>query len=433
MDKPDRGDPRAMDLGELLTVLQAADWANLSVSTIRRRMEDGELRFEIFRDKGRDVQRIRWVDLCDLYPHILESAESIPESKAAQQSPVQTAPKSQDAISGAGTQAEPPAREPTVARETDHSMQLSVQSLTEQRDDLREQCYDLRIRLSTAEKERQASVGALLLAQKQILTIEGNAQILDPGPFWKRPRNWSLLAAAGIFLWALGGMLDRQKEQITEEHAAWSQSLAAETQERLKFQSQRLDSERRAMQEQLVQLNEHNEEQRLAIRNKLEEDQGDRKQLWMQVQTLGQGHSETQELVKATLDAEALRREQWNQEQAANLDKQWTQLRTESMEVLRSEMELERKKSLQQQEALAASWRQREQRAVLESERLAQHVGQLVARVEQSEGKTEGLKGDLATSRALNAAYKRNLSQDLNRYLTRTAATVAALLGPVRP
>lgn len=423
MDKPDRGDPRAMDLGELLTVLQAAEWANLSVSTIRRRMEDGELRFEIFRDKGRDVQRIRWVDLCDLYPHILGDAEKeAPLTKA-------------QAAVGESPAAPEPTPDPMVESPgpgEGRTLELSVQSLTEQRDDLREQCYDLRIRLSAAEKERQASVGALLLAQKQILTIEGNAQIHDPGPFWKRPRNWSMAAAAGIFLWVLAGMLERQKDDITEGQTQWSETLAAETQERLQFQSQRLDSERRAMQEQLVRLNEHNEAQRLAIRNKLEEDQGDRKQLWQHVQSLGQGHSETQRLVQETLDAEAQRREEWGQEQRTELDTQWAGLRDESLALLKRELKAERERNLQQQETLAASWRKREQRAVQESQRLAQHVGDLVARVEQSEGQKSGLEGDLSSSKALNAAYRRNLHTGVQRFLGRLASRLARklALGP---
>ncbi|MFT5197530.1 MAG: hypothetical protein ACI87O_000169 [Planctomycetota bacterium] len=436
MDKPDRGDPRAMDRGELLTVLQAADWANLSVSTIRRRLEDGDLRFEIVRDKGRDVQRIRWVDFCDLYPHVLGESEAVPVIPV-EEAPTAALPGQEAADLGNN---EAPKASVTDSLDVhlhahdaapagqEHGLQLSIQSLTEQREDLREQCYDLRIRLSAAEKERQASVGALLSAQKQILTIEGSAYAQELGPLWKRPRIWSMAAAAGLFLWILSGMFDRQQQNLAEGQAEWSKSLATQTQDRLQFQTQRLDSERRAVQDQLVRLNEHNEKQRQAIRSKLEQDQGDREQLWQQVETLGSRFVATHRLVEGSLDAENQRSKKWYEEQKTQMGTQWAAMRAESLEVLQTELARERERSQKQQQALTASWNKREQRAVLESQRLAREVGDLVSRVEQTEGQKQVLAGKLVQSQALNASYQKNASLALNRVLVHLAAESALLV-----
>ncbi len=427
MDTPERGDPRAIDLGTLLTVLQAAEWANVSVSTIRRRMEDGDLLSEISRERGRDVQRIRWVDLCDLYPHILASAggpttdSAVPETQ--QSSPEQTGP-AHPPVEGDPLDI-PIGSEAPVGAVVERGLQMSVQTLTEQRNDLREQCYDLRIRLSAAEKERQASVGALLQAQKQVLSSDQGGWVADPGPIWKRPRVWSLVAAAGLLLWIMSGMFDRLKSDIAEEQGRWSEDLAADTEQRLQFQSQRLDGERRAMQDQLVRLNEHNEQQRLAIRTKLDQDQGDRKQLWQQVEALGEDYSQTQQMVQEALNSEDQRRRQWATEQEASATEHWTQLRTDSMVALRSELALQGDRNMKQQESLAASWRLREQRALKESERLASTVEGLVARVETSERENDVLSTRLKGSQAKNAAFRRNQVTDVMRGLGHWACRFA--------
>ncbi len=427
MDTPERGDPRAIDLGTLLTVLQAAEWANVSVSTIRRRMEDGELLSEVSRERGRDVQRIRWVDLCDLYPHILAGAEDpatdtvppeIQESTPEQSDPVYS-PVEGDPLDV------PIGSEAPVAAVLERGLQMSVQTLTEQRNDLREQCYDLRIRLSAAEKERQASMGALLQTQKQVLSSDHGGWVADPGPIWKRPRVWSLVAAAGLLLWIMSGMFDRLKSDIAEEQGRWSEDLAADTEERLQFQSQRLDSERRAMQDQLVRLNEHNEQQRLAIRTKLDQDQGDRKQLWQQVEALGEDYSQTQQMVQEALNSEDQRRRQWATEQEARATAHWTQLQADSMDALRSELALQRDRNTKQQESLSASWRLREQRALKESERLANTVGDLVARVETSERENDVLSTRLKGSQAKNMVFRRNQFTDVARGLGHWACRFA--------
>ena len=434
METPEMGDPLAMDRGALLTVLQAADWANLSVSTVRRRLEDGDLRFEIVRDRGRDVQRIRWVDLCDLFPYILGGASALPTAKSAPKEafaseadqPTSPAAKTPEfEVPATGTSVEGAPQQTPEIRAEERGLEISVQSLTEQRDDLRDQCYDLRIRLSAAEKERQASVGALLLAQKQALTVEGHSYPVEQGPFWKRPRNWSMLAASGLLLWFMSGMFADLKAGIQKGQTEWSQSLAAETQEHLQFQTQRLDSERRAMQEQLVRLNEHNEQQRAAIRTKLDQDQGDRQQLWQQVEALGASYSETQRMVQENLATESASRDRWATQQAETMGVQWATLRDESMQVLKAELATERDLNGKQQEALAASWRQREQRALQESERLARQVGDLVARVQLSESLQRDLTGRLQGSQALNAAYKSHLATDLQRLLARTVSRMA--------
>ncbi|MCP5020864.1 MAG: hypothetical protein GY930_03720 [bacterium] len=428
MDMPERGDPRAIDPGTLLTVLQAADWANVSVSTIRRRMDDGDLLFEVARERGRDVQRIRWVDLCDLFGHILE--ETACQDEARTSTPGQAIPGDQpNPKAGEDLKVDPlevpyggePAREVVLER----GLQLSIQTLTEQRDDLREQCYDLRVRLSTAEKERQVSVGALLQAQKHFLVSDHAPLVVDQGPFWKRPRTWTTLASAGVLLWIMSGMFDRLRSDIIEGQEQASRDLARETQERLQFQSQRIDGERRAMQGQLARLNEHNEQQRLAIHDKLEQDQGDRKLLWQQVAALGENHAQTQRIVQDSLDSGDQRRREWASEQQATFTQHFTQLNSDSMEALHSELALERDLQSKQQEAIAAAWQLREQRAMKESERLVRTVGDLVARVEIAENQEGALKSKLEESQATNSAFRKNLTTDLKRGIARWSVRVA--------
>lgn len=436
MDMPERGDPQAIDLGALLTVLQAADWADVSVSTIRRRMEDGDLLSEVTRERGRDVQRIRWVDLCEAYGHILGDTTGQEEAQA--ETPGQATPGEEpDSIAGGSPQSDPleaPYRsEPTRDAVAERGLQLSIQTLTEQRDDLREQCYDLRVRLSSAEKERQASVGALLQAQKHVLASDHAQLVVDQGPLWKRPRIWTMVASAGLLLWIMSGMFDRLRSDIVEGQEQASRDLATETQDRLQFQSQRMDGERRAMQGQLARLNEHNEQQRMAIHDKLDQDQGDRKLLWQQVAALGENYAQTQQLVQGSLDSEDQRRRKWASEQEDRFTRQFSQLSSDSMEALRSELALERDLNSKQQEAIAASWRLREQRALKESERLARTVGDLVARVEFAEGENQTLVGELNGSKAINAAFMENLTTDMERGIARLSSRLALWMATMAP
>jgi hypothetical protein len=438
MDKPDRGDPQAMDLGELLTVLQAADWTGLPVTAIRRRMEEGDLRFEVLRDKGRDVQRVRWVDLCDLYPEILEGPEKeeSPSTGAQTAAPPPAAapseaPPSNGPAAGSSAQEARPAG--PDAHDGERGLQLSVLSLTEQRDDLREQCYDLRVRLSSAEKERQAAVGALLHAQKQFLTVEGSSHASAPGPFWKRPRVWSMVAATGLVLWTISGMLDKQSESIAQHQVEWAQNLSAQTQERLQFQTQRIDSERRAMQDEWVRMNTLTQEERQAIRTKLDQDQTERAKLHQKVDSLEQNSLETQRIVQAGLDTERAQRERWSQEQLEWTGAQWEALRADSLGLLRSEFAAERARNLKQKEAQAAAWRQREEKALSESQRLTRQVGALVERMENGQKTQQMLTDRLVGSEARNAAFERNLDQDVGRFLGRWAAHWSFQMAAFRP
>ncbi len=428
MDLPERGDPRAIDPGTLLTVLQAAEWANVSVSTIRRRMEDGDLLYEVARERGRDVQRIRWVDLCDLFGHILD--ETADPDGALTTTPGRAIPGGQpDSMLGGDADVDPlevpHGGEPARGMVTERGLQLGIQALTEQRDDLREQCYDLRVRLSAAEKERQVSVGALLQAQKHFLASDHAPSVMDQGPFWKRPRTWAMLASAGVLLWIMSGMFDRLRADIIEGQEQASKDLATETRERLQFQSQRIDGERRAMQGQMARLNEHNEQQRRAIHDKLEQDQGERKLLWQQVAALGENHAQTQRIVQDSLNSDDQHRREWASEQQDRFDQQFDRLSSASMEALRSELALERDLNAKQQEAIAAAWQLREQRALKESERLVRTVGDLVARVEIAENQERALKSELEESQATNSAFRKKLTTDLKRGIARWSVRVA--------
>ncbi|MCA9002398.1 MAG: hypothetical protein KDB61_10765, partial [Planctomycetes bacterium] len=324
MDKAERGEARAMNPGELLTVLQAAEWSGHSVSTVRRRMESGELRFEILREKGRDVQRIRWVDLCDLYPELLDdtpTASAPQPGKHPSDSPVAEA-----------------GEDPGDTHST--PMGLSLQSLTEQRDDLREQCYDLRIRLSQAEKERQVAVGALLQAQQQFLAVDGHSTPHGGVPLWKRGGFWALTVCAGGFLWILAGMLDRQAETISESQAAWARTLSEETQERLKFQGQRMDGERRAMQDRWLELENSNKAQQAALLAKWEQDQATFGEIKERFDTLEERSTQTQQLVQSGWSGDRQVQEAWRNNQAEESLERWKALREETLGVLRAQAQV---------------------------------------------------------------------------------------------
>ncbi|MCP3916687.1 MAG: hypothetical protein GY711_14120 [bacterium] len=89
------------------------------------------------------------------------------------------------------------------------SIQASNSALSERlrdaqdvREDLRGQCDDLRMRLSSIEKERQATTVGLLMAQKRILELEAGPR---PAPLraWRRTGTWAmaLVCLAVLAMW----------------------------------------------------------------------------------------------------------------------------------------------------------------------------------------------------------------------------------------
>lgn len=239
-----------LDPSTALTVGEAARLAGVSEATVRKRIQSGRLLHEVGRRGGREVQLVRLVDLADVYPQLAGREPTPRGDPAPEREPALGEERA--AGPGAGTGAGPaagptagpgagpgaglgaglgagPAAEPGAgaaavpgdghggaARRHAFEVRLAslqvgndglgaqVRELQVQRADLKAQCTDLRTRLSSVERERQAGTAGLLLAQRRLLELEVAGPIVQLGPvWWRRSRTWGL----GVVLLLLGGTL----------------------------------------------------------------------------------------------------------------------------------------------------------------------------------------------------------------------------------
>ncbi|HPF15911.1 MAG TPA: hypothetical protein PLJ12_16720, partial [Planctomycetota bacterium] len=238
---------RALDEGDLapnpdalLTVVQAAQWAGVPLSTIRKLMDEGLLRFEVLRQGEREVQRIRMVDLRERFPS--EASHSTPTPKSGS-----AASSSGESGSPAANAATVGAAEPADTRLGPRGFERGLALLSQQQEELREQCFDLRRRLTHTELERQRAMEALIRAQERF-----QPGALDPPQaWWKRPA-WLAAAVAGL---ALVGWVGRSFQvlhaAVDQSASQWSTQARSYTDEQLAFQVRRSDGERRALAEKL--------------------------------------------------------------------------------------------------------------------------------------------------------------------------------------
>ncbi|MEE8468737.1 MAG: hypothetical protein V3T22_09790 [Planctomycetota bacterium] len=251
-----------LDPSTALTVGEAARLAGVSEATVRKRIQSGRLLHEVGRRGGRGVQLVRLVDLADVYPELTgrdpepqadptrTREPALDEGRAAD--PRAAGPRAADprahgprahgpetagpettGTEAGGTEAVGPETEPgagftagaagvpgdghgSVARQHAFEVRLAslqvgndglgaqVRELQVQRADLKVQCDDLRTRLSSVERERQAGTAGLLIAQRRLLELEVAGPVVQLGPaWWRRSSTWGL----GVALLLVGGSL----------------------------------------------------------------------------------------------------------------------------------------------------------------------------------------------------------------------------------
>jgi hypothetical protein len=187
------------DPARLLSVGEAARLVGVSESTLRRLIKDGQILYEVARGDGRERPMVRLVDLRDAYPERLGApAERAPAPAAGPaHGPAQRVAEAAPGKTVVQLAAVQAARDALAGQ---------VADLHVQRDDLKEQCSDLRGRLTIVERERQAGTAGLLLAQKRLLEIEA-ASAPPPAPWFARGSTWGFAGVIVVLAWFLRGQV----------------------------------------------------------------------------------------------------------------------------------------------------------------------------------------------------------------------------------
>jgi chromosome segregation ATPase len=125
-----------------------------------------------------------------------------------------------------------------------------VRDLQLQRDDLKTQCNDLRERLTTVERERQAGTAGLLLAQRRLLELDAAGSVVPLGPaWWRRSSTWGM---AVVFL-LVGGTMGLEVHESRTARAA-AREDASELEGRLGDLARDLDEVQKSGSRALEQL-----------------------------------------------------------------------------------------------------------------------------------------------------------------------------------
>lgn len=268
---------------EAMTVAEAALAAGVSEHQVRRRIQGGELLHEVGRRGGREVQLVRRVDLAQIWPAVLPGREA-PETP-------EMGTGGEDEPSREPPPPPPPPGDEGLREERDHLSRRShafevrlaalqsanealgsqVRDLQVQRSDLKDQCADLRGRLTLIERERQASTAGLLLAQRRLLELEAAVPAYAPAPaWWRRPVTWSVVS---LFL-LVGLGWGWQWREARGERSELAEVLDAQDRERARVvaELQRWDETVSTLERELARERASREEERRLLEEARRED-----------------------------------------------------------------------------------------------------------------------------------------------------------------
>ncbi len=410
--KPTIDDPAA-----LLTLVQAAEWAGVPLASVQSAMAGGALRSEVVRQKDREVQRIRLVDLQDwvaaLAPAPDPAAEQAPEAEIPSPEP-----PSADA-QGPNSDPEPTPESiashgaaPLVPLRAPEEWEGALGWLRDQQEELREQCMALRQRLVHSEAERQRALEALLQWQDRwgasLPALQGLAR-----PWWRRPGLWIACGLLLVAWWSLRARVTGVGERLAEQQTVWAADWSAASQEQWAFQSRRMQAETSAwkqswqawVQEQ-AQRQAEEQEKDLAQAGQTEawrSQWDDRWSSW-RAQQEAQDQSRQQ-----SAQREHLRRAAWEEQQA----ERQAQRESALLELVRGELREQGQASDRWRQELEHAWKAREAQALAENQRLLEgwQASEAAAKRQQQE-----LGSRIADLRAQQAHRER---QDRERVLSR--------------
>jgi len=254
----------APDPFEPLTVEQAARVAGVPAQEVQGRIDSGELLHE--RGTAGDVI-VRRVDLADVWPAVLPRPRQAPTGARESAEPARTEELGETT---AHLTRQKHAFEVRLAsmQSANDALSTQVRDLQLQRSDLKDQCGDLRGRMTLIEKERQASTAGLLLAQGRLLELEAAGGAVQ-AYWWRRPTTWGfasvtlLVAAAWGWQWvqaraarevAAGhaSSLDVELEAQAGDRATW-RAASSDLREELDAQRDAREAERGRLEEALAQ------------------------------------------------------------------------------------------------------------------------------------------------------------------------------------
>ncbi len=169
--KPRRGDEGTLDPAAALSVAEAARLVDRPQAEIEEHLATGVLLSETRRQGGKEVQIIRAIDLQEAYPEHFYPRAGAGEAPRASGS---------DSVAAHAADASGPSLGPTLGStpgsfdgmESTETVVEAVRTSDTSRDALIELCQDMETRLDLAERERQASTAALLMAQRRVLDLE---------------------------------------------------------------------------------------------------------------------------------------------------------------------------------------------------------------------------------------------------------------------
>ena len=399
----------------LLTVVQAAEQVGVPISAIRREMEAGRLRHEVLRQGEREVQRIRWVDLADLFGPSQADAPSPPEPHPDEtlSDEIQTN-GAQPAFNPESTP-EPASKSPSPGNElvtgADPLAAAGRESgflvLREQQEELREQCFALRHRLTQAELERQRTVDALIQMQERLMLLQGEESGGLGSSLWKRPGTWAGAALLlAMVLW-LRGSMESLQESLHTGQAQWGESLGRDTSERVAFYANRSDAERKALAERMGTWQEQQAQSDAEQVELLEGESRKRSALEASLQqSFSALRSETQasgELLQSAIQESGQALEDRRRAEQQSL--------LGSLAELRDQVQAQGSAQEGWRDQLDSTWREREKRALVETKRLQAQIEGLA----NSANDVQAWKAQATQANAQNAVLRRQVSTSISR------------------
>lgn len=364
------------DPAALLTLVQAADWAQVSLASVQRALGQGALRFEVVRQKDREVQRIRLVDLQDwvatLRPTPAAPSDASAEPRAPQEpAPTESTPEAdpETELSQAAAPAESTEGPSALSLRRPEEWEGALGWLRDQQEELREQCLALRQRLVRSEAERQRALEALVQWQDRWSHSLPAVQSLAR-PWWRRPSLWVACGLAFFGWWTLRGSVEGVGERLAQEQTVWAAEWSAATQEQQAFEARRRQAERTAWQQTWQTWVEDQELQRQVateqVQSQAQASQSWRSQ-WDQRWEEWQGKlSSTERERDLQQQQELARRSTWEQEQSMARERREAAL----LELVQGELREQGLATDRLRREFETAWQAREARALAESQRL---------------------------------------------------------------
>ena len=265
------------DPAALVSLVQAADWAGVPLGRLQTAVTEGDLRSEVVRQGGREVQRIRMVDLQEWTLAVIAPAAVVADapnsdtSNSDEPRPVELASEpSESPVPSVASGVDPDApessdlssQEPAAAKNEANAAAVTGSSnalpaewlpalslLRDQQEELRDQCVTLRQQWVRSEAEKQRVVDALMQLQDR-WTRSMDTVAYAARPWWQRRSGWvaaGLVSAAGLLLWWVGkGSLQDLEQGIANDRVVWAAQLEEQTSERMRFEADRARTERSA-------------------------------------------------------------------------------------------------------------------------------------------------------------------------------------------